>query len=629
MRCVVVASRGHGGHAPASARPATARPATGSTDFTWSGATPTGPGATNWSVGTNWVGNVAPSLSVGTLSFPVLTNAGCTSNPPQDACYSSNNDLTGLSANALSIDDGASYFLTGNGFTLGAGGLTASTASTAFANPPQLSMPVTLGASQTWTIDGNNVDAQLGLGGGVTGAPNALTLNLNHQTFLDVSSSDVEVGPVTITTSQTSGLNGSVALLGGKLNGTDGNSVTLTGTGTGIFIASNSTIGPLTGTGGTTQIGNGSSGAAILNVAGGVSLSSPTRLQMNIVKAGTAAGTDYSQLHATGAVSLGGGLTLLGSTSGGPPTCPTLHPGDVDTLVTTTGALTGTFSGIPDGTTMAVGCSPGSEPTVRINYTASTVTATVLTAGGAPAIKKLAPNAGPTAGGNTVTITGSGFSPGATVAFGSTASPSVTFVSSTQLKAVAPPEAAGVVAVTVTSSGVTTASTNNDLYAYGPPTVTSFTPTSGTTGSSVTITGTGFVPGAKVAFGSLMSPKVSFKSPTQLKAVVPNGATPATISVTTAAGQGTSTGTFSPTLSITGFSPTSGPATTVVTISGIGFTATSTVKFNGTPASAVVFVSSGELQATVPSGATTGPITVTNTAAPVGTVSSAGKFTVT
>ena len=56
--------------------------------------------------------------------------------------------------------------------------------------------------------------------------------------------------------------------------------------------------------------------------------------------------------------------------------------------------------------------------------------------------------AGPTAGGNTVTINGTNFLAGARVKFGATASASVTFVSATQLKAVAPAHAAGTVDVT-------------------------------------------------------------------------------------------------------------------------------------------------------------------------------------
>ncbi|WP_299884505.1 T9SS type A sorting domain-containing protein [uncultured Lacinutrix sp.] len=68
-----------------------------------------------------------------------------------------------------------------------------------------------------------------------------------------------------------------------------------------------------------------------------------------------------------------------------------------------------------------------------------------------------------------------------------------------------------------------------------------------------------------------------------------------------------------PTHTITGFSPISGPGLTQVTITGSGFTATSTVDFNGT-AGTVTFVDSTTLIAEVPVGASTGTITVTESA---------------
>jgi hypothetical protein len=67
----------------------------------------------------------------------------------------------------------------------------------------------------------------------------------------------------------------------------------------------------------------------------------------------------------------------------------------------------------------------------------------------------------------------------------------------------------------------------------------------------------------------------------------------------------------------------------VVDIHGIGFTPTSTLQFNGTTATTVTYISSSEVKATVPAGATTGPITLTNTSSPVGTVGSAKNYSVT
>ena len=79
-------------------------------------------------------------------------------------------------------------------------------------------------------------------------------------------------------------------------------------------------------------------------------------------------------------------------------------------------------------------------------------------------------------------------------------------------------------------------------------------------------------------------------------------------------------------MSITGYFPTSGPGGTVVDIKGVGFTPAATVKFNGTPATTVTYISAGEVKATVPAGATTGPITIATAA---GTVRGRGNYTIT
>jgi IPT/TIG domain-containing protein/laminin G domain protein len=76
---------------------------------------------------------------------------------------------------------------------------------------------------------------------------------------------------------------------------------------------------------------------------------------------------------------------------------------------------------------------------------------------------------------------------------------------------------------------------------------------------------------------------------------------------------------------ITGFSPTSGPAGTSVTISGTNLTGASSVTFNGIAASYAVN-SSTQITATVPSSASTGPISVSTGN---GTAMSSTSFTVT
>jgi len=160
------------------------------------------------------------------------------------------------------------------------------------------------------------------------------------------------------------------------------------------------------------------------------------------------------------------------------------------------------------------------------------------------AVTSVVPNAGPVAGTNTVTINGRNFLNTATVKFGSVAASPVTFVSSTELKVVAPAQAPGVVHVRVTTAGGTSSAANGNRYAYGPPAVSSFSPTSGIAGSTVTILGLRFVPHATVKFGMLASPRVTFISATELTATVPNGAVSSKVSVSDSAGTGTSSQRF-------------------------------------------------------------------------------------
>ena len=76
--------------------------------------------------------------------------------------------------------------------------------------------------------------------------------------------------------------------------------------------------------------------------------------------------------------------------------------------------------------------------------------------------------------------------------------------------------------------------------------------------------------------------------------------------------------------SITSFTPTSGPVGTTVTLTGTGFSGATTVSFNGTPASFTA-TSDTSISTPVPSGAATGPITVTT---PAGTATSSRSFRV-
>ncbi len=244
-------------------------------------------------------------------------------------------------------------------------------------------------------------------------------------------------------------------------------------------------------------------------------------------------------------------------------------------------------------------------------------------------ITQISPSSGPF--GTVVTVRGVGFTPSSTVQFNGSAA-ATAFVNSGEVTATVTSSATnGPLTLTNTSAPVGTVQSTAfyTVTPHIPPEIDSFSPGSGITGSGVTITGSYLSGTSKVMFGSVRATKFTVKSPTRVDVGVPNAAVAGPISVTTAAGTDTSATNFTPTLSITSFSPGSGPVGTVVDIHGLGFTPASTVQFNGTAASSVTFVSSTEVQATVPSGATSGLISLTNTSAPAGTVSSANKFTVT
>jgi IPT/TIG domain-containing protein/flagellar hook capping protein FlgD len=238
-----------------------------------------------------------------------------------------------------------------------------------------------------------------------------------------------------------------------------------------------------------------------------------------------------------------------------------------------------------------------------------------------PTITSFTPTSGPV--GTQVTVNGTGFSGTTSVQFNGSAA-SFTVVSSTRLHATVP-AGAGSGPISVGNPTGTFAS-GSSFTVIAAPTVASFSPTSGTPGTEVTVHGTGFIAASAVRFnGTPWSFTVD--SDTVLHATVPPGATSGPISVTNPAGTALSATNFvvivPPTIS--SFSPGSGPVGSEVTLHGSSFASASVVKFNGTTASNLTVISDTVLHATVPAGASSGPVSVTNAA---GTGTSAGNFTV-
>jgi uncharacterized protein (TIGR03437 family) len=261
-----------------------------------------------------------------------------------------------------------------------------------------------------------------------------------------------------------------------------------------------------------------------------------------------------------------------------------------------------------------------------------------------PIVTSLSPPSA-TAGGPalTLTVNGSGFLSGATVQWNS--SPLVTtYVNGNELTAVVPasltaaPGSAGVTVVNPGGSG-----SNVATFTISPPpsSISGLSPSSalaGGPGFTLTVTGSGFLPGATVDWnGSPLA--TTYVNASQLTAQVLTSqiAAPGTASVTVVnpGGAGSNPATFpinAPTPRISGLIPSSasagGPPFTL-TVNGSGFLPGATVRWNGSPL-VTSYVNGSQLTAAVSAGliAASGSASVTVVNPAGGLASNAVTFTV-
>ncbi|WP_201295279.1 MULTISPECIES: IPT/TIG domain-containing protein [Nocardia] len=152
-----------------------------------------------------------------------------------------------------------------------------------------------------------------------------------------------------------------------------------------------------------------------------------------------------------------------------------------------------------------------------------------------PTITSLSPASGPASGGNSVLITGAGFSGVGplTVYFG-TAATTFTIESDTRIRAVAPP-GAGTVHVTV--SAMLNGTSNPLPYTYvAVPSLASISPAQGPTGTTVTLNGSRLSAVTGVNFGGASAGSFTIVSPTQITATVPPGTGIVPVTVTSPVG---------------------------------------------------------------------------------------------
>ena len=317
--------------------------------------------------------------------------------------------MSGLSANAVSVVDTAGYNITGQPLALGSGGITASPGSPVNASVPDVvwAVPLSLTADQNWSITGAGIgfcQGNLGIEGPVTGS-STLGVQLASQACFSVTAG-MEVAAFTAVGSNGADTGFNAAQNGlispTSLNSSPAHPVSVTD----VVLSDQpnvdslqphvNKIGPLTATGAFLQVGDGTLPDGVLAVQGAVTLNSGTVTQLEIDQGGSAPSTDYSQLTATGHVALGGTLSISSGNC-------SMGTGSTDTLITTSGTLSGAFTNAPDGALVSfVGCP---SLAAQIHYAANSVTATVVSGSDTSTTLSATPTAATTNQPITVTAT--------------------------------------------------------------------------------------------------------------------------------------------------------------------------------------------------------------------------------
>lgn len=139
-----------------------------------------------------------------------------------------------------------------------------------------------------------------------------------------------------------------------------------------------------------------------------------------------------------------------------------------------------------------------------------------------------------------------------------------------------------------------------------PPTISTFSPTTGTSGTEITINGKNFTGVTAVSFGGVGAASFSVVNSTIITATVSTGSS-GEVKIVTASGTATLAGftytTPIPAINIKSFSPMSGSAGAQVTIIGKSFTGLTAVSFGGTAAASFNVANDTTVIATVGTGA--------------------------
>lgn len=393
--------------------------------------------------------------------------------------------------------------------------------------------------------------------------------------------------------------------------------------------------GPMTGGTAVTIVGTGFVSGDIVTIGGveatGVDVQSTTTMVATTPAADAPGAADLTVTAPSGAkATRTDAFTYLAASA---PTITSITPIVGPTIGGTRVTITGT--GFLPTTTVAIGGVPATDVTAA-STTTLVVTTPVGTVGpadvvvtnagyppatlvagylyvGPPTFTSITPDSGPADDGTDVTIVGTGFLVGASVVVDGQAATDVVVVSDTEISARVPASvdgSGGAADVVIANTDGQFVTAPNVFTYIAAVTVSAVSPSAGPTsgGTQVTLTGTGFVSGATVAFNDAAASNVAVLSPTTITAVTP--AAPAGLASVTVSVAGTAPATlpdsfsYRGALAVTSVSPGGGPQSggAFVTIGGTGFSEDATVTFGASPAATVVFVGDTALSAVTPPG---------------------------
>ncbi|MCI0340351.1 MAG: IPT/TIG domain-containing protein [Planctomycetales bacterium] len=263
------------------------------------------------------------------------------------------------------------------------------------------------------------------------------------------------------------------------------------------------------------------------------------------------------------------------------------------------------------------GCAPeeASAPDSRSPATPAQPTAAAPVSpspASAPAVAGVLPASGSSAGGAWVTVSGSGFRPGAQVRLGGVLASGVSVVSSAQITAVTPAVNptwwGGPVLVSVTNPDLQSGLLPGGFRYVAKPALWSVSPAWGFPqgGSTVTLSGAAFATGAVVSFGGVPGVAATFLSSTAIVATTPPSPGGAVaVAVVNPDGQAASLPTgfaYGTPPSIATTVPPSGCGGTLVTVYGNGFAPGTTVAVGTLAAGSVNVVTAAQVEAIAYSG---------------------------